>query len=163
VSPHRQLYDAVKDRVASERKLLLPACFAIEAPWPWVGIASPVYLDGNVVQIYRLRRRFASVDRLIALHHVGYVYVATTPQPGMWPRERIERLFRETYGAPMDRTLLDALPRVSQQVWRGDTRVEWTSAACGYEAQTLRRLLEARGARVALTIPGMGDVYELKR
>jgi hypothetical protein len=160
VNGYRQLYDAVKDRVTPERKLLLPACYAIG--YPWVGVGSPVYLDGNAVSIYLLRD-FVSLDALIAANHVGYVYVATTPLPGMWPRERIERLFRETYGAPMDRALLDALPRVSQQVWRGDARVEWTGAACAYEAESLRRLLEARGARVALTIPGMGDIYQLAR
>jgi hypothetical protein len=158
VSPYRQVYDAVKDRVTARRKLLLPACYAIDPRW--VGIGSPVFLDGNAVPIYLLRD-FLSLDALIAANHVGYVYVATTPQPGMWPRERIERLFRETYGAPMDGALLSALPRASQQVWRGDARVEWTGGACAYEAQILRRLLEERGALVALTIPGMGDVYQL--
>jgi hypothetical protein len=160
MSPHRQLYDAVKDRVTSQRKLLLPACYKLD--FPYVGIGSRVYLDGNVVPIYLLRD-FVNMDALIAANHVGYVYVPDMPLRGIWPREGIEQLFRKTYGTPMARALLDALPRLPQDLWRGDTRVEWTGAACAYEEETLRRLLAERGARVAVTVRGMGDVYELTR
>lgn len=159
MSVYRQLYDALKDRVTAQRKLLLPACFAID--FPYVGIASGVYLDGNVVPIYLLRD-FAPLDALIAANRVGYVFVPEAPKRGMWPRERVERLFRDTYGVAVDRALLDSLPRLGQELWRGDTRVEWTGAACKYEAQVLRRLLDERGARVAVSVGDLGDVYELK-
>ncbi|MBV8755448.1 MAG: hypothetical protein JO328_21550 [Hyphomicrobiales bacterium] len=160
VGAYRQLYDALKDRVTSQRKLLLPACFAID--FPYVGIASYVYLGGSVVPIYLLQD-FIGLDALIAANHVGYVFVPDAPQRGMWPRERVEQLFRDTYGVAMDRTVLDALPQLSQDLWRGDTRVEWTGAACAYEAQVLRRLLDERGARVAVTVSDLGNVYELPR
>jgi hypothetical protein len=160
VTPYRQLYDAAKDRVTPERKLLLPACYAIDQTW--VGIGSRVYLDGNIVPIYLLQD-FVSLDALIAANQVGYVYLPRTPQPGMWPRERIEQLFRDTYGEPIDPAVLDALPRVSQKVWRGDTRVEWTQAACAYEQNVLRRRLEQRGARLAVTVRDVGDFYEITR
>ena len=82
----------------------------------------------------------------------------------MWPRERVEQLFRVTYGAPMDKPLLDALPGLSPEWWPpGDTRVQWTGAACAYEAQVLRRLLEEHGARVVQTVGDLGTVYELVR
>lgn len=158
VSAYRQLYDALKDRVTSQRKLLLPACFAID--FPYVGIGSDVYLGGNVVPIYLLQH-FVGLDALIAANRVGYVFVPDAPRRGMWPRERVEQLFRETYGVAMDRTMLEALPRLSQDLWRGDTRVEWTGTACHYEAQVLRRLLDERGSRVVLTVHDLGDVYEL--
>src|SRR5262249_45701912 len=119
-------------------------------------------LNGNVVPIYLLKD-FVSLDALIAANHVGYVYVPETPLRGMWPRERVELLFRETYGTAIDHALLDSLPRLPQQLWRGDTRVEWTGAACAYEEETLRRLLQERGARVVATVPDMGNVYELVR
>jgi hypothetical protein len=160
VSPYRQLYDAVKDRVTPQRKLLLPACYAIGQTW--VGIGSSVYLGADVVPIYLLQD-FVSLDALIAANHVGYVYLPSTPLPGMWPRERIEQLFRGTYGEPIDPAVLDALPRVSQQVWRGDTRVEWTKAACADEENLLRRRLEEQGARLAWTVRNLGDFYEITR
>src|SRR5262249_39145020 len=94
MSPHRQLYDAVKERVTAQRKLLLPACYAID--FPYVGIGSRVYLGGNVVPIYLLRD-FVSLDALIAANHVGYIYLPNSPLRGMWPREQVELLFRETY------------------------------------------------------------------
>ena len=160
MSVHRQLYDAVKDWVGPQRKLLLPACFAID--FPYVGISSGVYLDGNVVPIY-LMRDFVSLDALISANRAGYVFIPEAPRRGMWPRERIERLFRETYGVAMERPLLDALPRLPPELWRGDTRVEWTGAACDFEEQVLRQLLDRRGARVVLAVHNLGDVYELAR
>jgi hypothetical protein len=81
----------------------------------------------------------------------------------MWDRDRIEQLFVTTYGVSPDPRLLDRLPRVSQQVWRNDTRLEWSPEACTFEAKVMRQLLEQRGARVVLTIPGMADIYELAR
>src|SRR5262249_14586 len=84
LSPHRQLYDVVKDNVTAQRKLLLPACYKLD--FPYVGIGSGVYLDGNVVPIYLLKD-FVSLDALIAINHVGYVYVPHEPLRGMWPRE----------------------------------------------------------------------------
>jgi hypothetical protein len=158
VSLHRQLYDALKDRVTSERKLLLPACYAIYTPW--VGVGSQVYLGDNVVPIY-LMRDLVSLDALIATDNIGFVYVPGVQLPGMWPRERIEQLFVVTYGVPMDPAILRDLPRVSQEVWRGDTKVSWTEEACAFEAQVLRRLLSERGARLVATAPG--EIYELPR
>jgi hypothetical protein len=158
VSLHRQLYDALKDRVTSERKLLLPACYAVYRPW--VGVGSPVYLGDNAVPIYPMRD-LVSFDTLLATDHIGYVYVPGAQTFGMWPRERIEQLFLVTYGVPMDPALLNNLPRVSQEVWRGDTKVSWTEEACAFEAQVLRRLLRERGARLVATTPG--EIYEWPR
>lgn len=158
ISPHRRLYDAVRDLITPERKLLLPACYADYRPW--VGIGSRVYLDGNAVPIYQLRN-WKSFDALIAAEHVGYVYVPGMQIPGPSYREWIEQLFRLTYGIPIDPALLNGLPQVSQEIWRGDTRVVWTDEACKFEAQVLRRLLHERGARLVETDPG--EIYELPR
>jgi hypothetical protein len=158
ISPHRRLYDAVKDLVTPERKLLLPACYADYRDW--VGIGSRVYLDGDAVPIYHLRN-WMSFDALIAAEQVGYVYVPGLQLPGQSSRDWIEQLFRLTYGIPIDSTLLNGLPQVSQEIWRGDTRVVWTDEACKFEAQVLRRLLSERGARLVETVPG--EIYELPR
>jgi hypothetical protein len=161
VSPYRELYDAVKDRITADRKLLLPACYAVYQPW--VGIGSDVYLGDNAVPIYPMRD-LIGFDALVAANRIGYVYVGFAPLGGgMWDRDRIEQLFVTTYGVSPDPRLLDRFPRVSQQVWRNDTRVEWSPEACTFEAKVMRQLLEQRGARVLLTIPGMADIYELAR
>ncbi|MBV8755447.1 MAG: hypothetical protein JO328_21545 [Hyphomicrobiales bacterium] len=161
VTPYRALYDEIKDRVTAHRKLLLPACYAVYKPW--VGIGSPVYLGDNAVPIYPMQN-LVSFDALIAANHIGYVYVALEPpRGGMWERDRIEQLFVTTYGVAPDPGLLDRLPRVPQEVWRNDTKVEWSPEACAFEAKVMRQLLDRRGARVVLMIPGMADIYELRR
>jgi hypothetical protein len=41
--------------------------------------------------------------------------------------------------------------------------MEWSKAACAGEGSLLRRRLEERGARLALTVPNVGDFYEIMR
>ena len=155
---HRALYDAAKALVTPDRRLLLPACFGLDASW--VGIGSKVYLGDNVVPIY-LMRQLVSFDELLAKEKIGFVLVPTNPLRGMWPLDQMQKLFSVTYGEPMTEAELKSLSQVSQDVWRGDTRVEWSREACAFESSTVRKLVEQHGGRPVASAPGVGDIFAL--
>jgi len=155
---HRALYDATKALVTPERRLLLPACFGLDASW--VGIGSKVYLGDNVVSIY-LMNELVGFDTLLAKEKIGFVLVATNPLRGMWPLDQMQKLFSVTYGEPMTDTQVKTLSRVSQDIWRGDTRVDWSPEACAFESSSVRKLVEERGGRPVASAPGVGDIFAL--
>jgi hypothetical protein len=163
ISPHRILYDSTKNLVTSDRKLLMPACYGIYAPW--MGIGSQVYLGDNVVATY-LMENFKSFDEVVAEQRIGYVLVPLVRIRNLWghiwPLGQIETLFRVTYTTPLTDDQIKSLAPLSQDVWRGDTRVEWSREICAFEADVVRRLLEQRQAKLVGNAPGVGDIYALK-
>lgn len=154
VSLHRKLYDATKGRVTVERKLLLPARFALDADW--VGIGSRVYLDGAVVPVY-LASELEQFDRFIVDHSIRYVLVARTYIGGLTAPDQIERIFSLLYGSPLPGEIRNNLSVASQEIWRGETRVVWSPEACQFEAEVLGRLMLGRQGKLV----AKGETYEL--
>jgi hypothetical protein len=163
-SPHRQLYDAVKDAVTADRKLLLPACFApadgFSLQVDWVGIGSEVYLGRNAVPVY-LAGELEPFDKFVTDHSIRYVFVANSYIRGMMPRDRVVDIFAVLYGAQLPADTRDTLRVAPQEIWPGETRVIWSQSACSFEAATLRRLLSERQGQPVARMLGLGEVYEL--
>ena len=166
LSPHRKVYDAVKDLVTVKGKLLLPACFAPAEDFSlqvdWVGIGSEVYLGPNAVSVY-LARELEPFEKLIGEHSIRFVLVADTYIRGMMSRERVEETFAIVYGVPLPPDTRDSLDVAPQQIWPGEMRVIWSQPACSFETKVLRRLLLERHAQVVARVPDVGEVYELPR
>lgn len=171
ISPYRLLYDATKEMVTLRERLLLPGCYAL--PWDSVGIGSDVYLGHRVVPLY-LAADLKPFDAFVAAHSVRYVLVST-PLPGKAELAHILNTFTVVYGTDLPAALEKTLQPISQvkrppewwlpaqadQVWHGETRVDWSVPVCEYEAEVLRALLTARGASVVVRKADFGEVYKL--
>jgi hypothetical protein len=172
-SPHRVLYEASKDLVGPDRRLLLPACYGVYRRW--VGVGSPVYLGEDAIPLRRVDP-WRALDRLVADDKIKYVLVLSDygfrrlAEP-----DEIRHLFSVFYGTSLpsevERSLTPAdairrpaawwLPHAAEAVYPGDTRVQWSTALCAFEGTRLTEWLTAKGATLARQVAGIGDIYAL--
>jgi hypothetical protein len=156
VSALRQLYDALRDTVAPDRRLLLPACFPTGASTDQVGLGAQVYLGDSVLAL--VAHPVEDFDTFVNDHSIKYVFV---PQSfGIIPIELgyLKRLFSDFYGAPVPAGFE---PGAAANFGFHANEVLLTERACELERDALLRNLLGRGSQPVTLLPPLGDVYEL--